>query len=557
MRKTFILLLCGIAVLLAGYAGYRSYKVWKCSHLMGLAHQFLAKNDGRNALLCVQQVLRTDPRNLDATRVMAELTAVGRSPSALSWWSRVVELDPHSLNDRLALAQTAIMARNFEIATNALAGVNQADKNTVAYQNVAGAVAAAAHQPAQAEAYFLEALRLDPQNQSVQLNLAVVRLHDSNDLDQAEARIMLERLALNATNPFLHNQAMRELAVDALQHRQTDKALSLSKQLVQETNATIQDRLLRLDVLLETKSGAFKPTLTAFQREAANNLAGISELATWQMVRTSPQETLAWLRTLSPAMQTNLVVELLVAENCAMVQDWPGLQSSIGRQNWNELEYSRHAFLSLSLRQQGLADSAKAEWELALQAAAVGGPRSLADLLNLAQQFRWQNETEEILWMIINRYPSNLGAVQALSQLLFLEGRTRSLMQLYSQETKLFPSNTGMKNNLAMTALLLDAPEVKPYELAREVYQSSPTNASYASTYAFSLYKQGKNAEALKVMKPLKPSELQEPSIAGYYGLILKATGERAKAKAYLGWTAKAQLLPEENKLFNQANAGL
>jgi len=90
MRKTFTILLCGIAVLLAGYVGYRSYKVWKCSHLMGLAHQFLVKRDGRDALLCVQQVLRSDPHNLDATRMMAQLTAATGSPSALLWWSRVV-----------------------------------------------------------------------------------------------------------------------------------------------------------------------------------------------------------------------------------------------------------------------------------------------------------------------------------------------------------------------------------------------------------------------------------------------------------------------------------
>ncbi|HUA67153.1 MAG TPA: hypothetical protein VMA13_01280 [Candidatus Saccharimonadales bacterium] len=556
MRKTFIILLCSVAVLLAGYAGYRSYKVWKCSHLMGLAHQFLAKKDGRNAMLCVQQVLRTDPRNIDATRIMAELTTASRSPSALLWWSRVVELDPHSLNDRLALAQTAIVAGSYEVATNALAGVNQANKNTVAYQNVAGAVAAAAHQPAQAEAHFLEALQLDPQNQNVQLNLAVMRLQGSNDLDQAEARIMLERISLSATNAFLRSQALRELAVDALRHRQMDKALSLSKQLVQETNSAFQDRLLRLDVLREAKNAAFKPTLTAFQREAANNPAEISELATWQMTRTSPQETLAWLQTLSPIMQTNLVVELLVAENWTMVRDWHGLQSSIEKQNWAELDFLRHAFLSLALRGQGLTDSARAEWELALQTA-NGQEARLAMLLRMTAQWRWQNETEEILWMIVNRYPTNQGAVQALSQLLFSEGRTQSLMQLYNQETKLFPSSLLIKNNLAMTALLLDAQEMKPYDLAREVYQSSPTNASYVSTYAFSLYKQGKNAEALKMMKTLTPGELQNPSIAGYYGLILKAAGDRAKAKAYLDWTAKAHLLPEEKKLFDQAQAGL
>ena len=556
MRKTFIIIFCCIAVLLTGYVVYRSYNVWKCSHLMGLAHQFLAKSDGRNALLCVQQVLRSDPRNLDATRVMAQLTGAARSPSALLWWSRVVDINPHSLDDRLALAQTASSMRDYATATNALGGVDQASRNTVAYHNVAGAVAIAANQTAQAEAQFTEAARLDPQNLSVQLNLAVVRLHGSNYLDQAEARISLQRVISNPTNSFLRCLALRELTVDALRHRQMDEALSLSKQLLQETNSTFRDRLLRLDVLQEAQYAAFRPALTAFQHEAASDAAKISELATWQMANTSPKDALTWLRTLPSNMQTNQAVELLDAECCTALRDWRGLQSSIEKQNWAELEFLRHAFLSRSLHGQELPDSAKAEWERALQAT-NGQKVGLGMLFRLAAQWNWESEGEDILWTIINRYPDEQWAEQILTQALYAGGRTRSLMQLFSLESQRTPSDLSMKNDLAMTALLLNAQELKPYDLAREVYQKSPTNSSSVSTYAFSLYLQDKNAEALKVIKTLTPGQLQDPAVAGYYGLILKATGDRARARAYLDWSSKARLLPEEKKLFDNARAGL
>jgi Flp pilus assembly protein TadD len=129
-------------------------------------------------------------------------------------------------------------------------------------------------------------------------------------------------------------------------------------------------------------------------------------------------------------------------------------------------------------------------------------------------------------------------------------------MQLFNQEVERNPSDTTAKNNLAMTALLLDAEELKPYDLARKVYQQAPTNSSFAATYAFSLYVQGKNAAALKVMQQLKPQDLDTPSIAGYYGLILKATGSDAQASVYLDLTSKARLLPEERKLFARAKAG-
>src|SRR5580698_1974963 len=97
MRRIFIIVFCCIAVLSGGYVGYRSYSVLRNKHLMSLAHEFLAKSDWRNAVLSAQEVLRSDPNNLDAARVMAQLADASRVPTALLWRSRVVELDPHSL----------------------------------------------------------------------------------------------------------------------------------------------------------------------------------------------------------------------------------------------------------------------------------------------------------------------------------------------------------------------------------------------------------------------------------------------------------------------------
>jgi hypothetical protein len=58
-------------------------------------------------------------------------------------------------------------------------------------------------------------------------------------------------------------------------------------------------------------------------------------------------------------------------------------------------------------------------------------------------------------------------------------------------------------------------------------------------------------------MQQFTPQELQNPSIAGYYGLILKANGNKTEAKDYLNRISKAQLMPEEQALFDQAMKGL
>jgi len=466
----------------------------------------------------------------------------------------VVELNPRSLDDRLALAQTAMMFHDYMVATNALEGVDQAGRKTAAYHNIVGAVAAAANQSADAEAQFLEAARLEPTNPVPQLNLAVVRLHSTNEPARAEARATLTRIS--SSSPALRCQALRELVVDAIGSRKTNAALALSRDLVEQTNSAFSDRLLRLDVLKESQNAEFQPALAAFQREAGTNTAKIYELSMWQMARIGPAETLAWLRSLPKNTQTNQPVALLAAECYAMLRDWRGLQVSLEQQNWAELEFVRHAFQTRALRGQDLSAAAKAEWEQALKAA-NGQKGSLIMLLRLAAQWNWQSEGEDLLWTIVNQYPGEKWAFGALNQALFVDGRTRSLMMLYSQALKRSPSDLAMKNNLAMTALLLDAQELKPHELAREVYEKIPTNAAYVSTYAVSLHMQKKDAEALKVIERLKPQELKNPSIAGYYGLILKATGNGAKAKTYLELASKARLLPEEKKLFDRAAGGM
>jgi tetratricopeptide (TPR) repeat protein len=247
-----------------------------------------------------------------------------------------------------------------------------------------------------------------------------------------------------------------------------------------------------------------------------------------------------------------------------MTEDWSGLQNSLKNQNWADWDYARHAYLALSLRKQGLDGASQVEWDLARNLANPDKDRSsptselnLRKLFLLTTTWKWQSESEQILWTVVNQFPDDPSAATLLAQDLILNGRTRSLMELFSIQARRNPSNLAFKNNLAMVAMLLGADEVKSYDLSREVYQKNPTNSDYASTYAFTLYRQGKAAEALTILQRLTPEELQSPAVAGYYGLILKADGDTTKAKAYLDLSLKGRLLPEERKLFQDAAASL
>jgi tetratricopeptide (TPR) repeat protein len=552
MRKLFIFVVCCSAVLLTGYAGYRSYKVWKAHHLMSLGRDFLAKSDRKNAVLSVQEVLASDPRNLEATRAMAQFAEASRAPGAVLWRSRVVELAPHSLPDRLALVQTALTMHDYATATNALEAVDSADKQTAAYRNIAGMVAATTGHPGEAEKQFLEVIRIDPNDVSAQLNLAVVRLHRTNKVELEAARDTLHKLAGNPTNSNLRCMAMRELTLDAMGYGDAAGSLSLSKQLTLETNSEFSDQILRLEVLRELRQPEFRQYLTNCQREATTNQAKTYELARWEMTKVSVQEALSWLQTLPKNAQTNQPATLLIAECYTASKDWKSLHGWLEKQRWAEMEFLRHALMSRALRGEDLAASSKTEWEQALKLANAQ-KQSLVMMLGMAAQWGWLSEGEELLWTMFNRFPDEKWAKRALTKTLFEEGETRSLMQLFEQELKRTPSDLSAKNNLATVALLLNAKELKPFDLAQEVYNQHPDNPSFAATYGFALYLQGKTNEALKIMQKVKAQDLDIPAIAGYYGVILKGAGDRPNAKIFLAKASRSRFLPEERKLFTQA----
>ena len=148
MRKTIIIRLSCVAVLFAGYAGFRTTgsgspatsSAWPTS-------SWPRPTDETCWFVCSRG--SAPIHNLDATRMMAQFSAGTRPPSAVLRWSRVVELNPRSLDDRLAMANGLILG-DYATATNTLAGVIlRAGKPWPSH--VAGDVALAPGQPVFAE----------------------------------------------------------------------------------------------------------------------------------------------------------------------------------------------------------------------------------------------------------------------------------------------------------------------------------------------------------------------------------------------------------------------
>ncbi len=118
---------------------------------------------------------------------------------------------------------------------------------------------------------------------------------------------------------------------------------------------------------------------------------------------------------------------------------------------------------------------------------------------------------------------------------------------------KVDPDDPRIQNNLAQVSLLLNVDVKHARAVAAQLYRKEGSNPAYTSTYAFALYTKGDAKGALKIMNGLSQSELHDPPIAAYYGVVLVATGKAEKAKEYLKLARAAKLLPEESRLVAKA----
>src|SRR5215469_11321656 len=177
LRFFFLLVALLLGILALGYYGYITTRQ---ARLLKQARGYLANSNPTTALLCLRRALGYNPDDLEASRLMAELAERASSPAALLWRSRVVERNPKSTSDRIALAETALIFGDYLSATNALEGISKSGKQTAAFHNAAGNVAVATHHFPEAESHFQEACRLEPTNLAPPMNLAVVRLQGTN-----------------------------------------------------------------------------------------------------------------------------------------------------------------------------------------------------------------------------------------------------------------------------------------------------------------------------------------------------------------------------------------
>src|SRR2546423_6637733 len=248
-------------------------------------------------------------------------------------------------------------------------------------------------------------------------------------------------------------------------------------------------------------------------------------------------------------------VPMAVADVYVQLAEWKQLETLTGKGLWGRFDFLRHAYLSRALREQGKAAAAEREWGAAAKQASEQSD-FLSVLIQTASEWKWENESIELLWSLSKRPEKQKEAFLALYRNYAKTADTQGLYRVLLRLSELDATNLDVQNNRAQVSLLLDVNPTEARRLAADVYNKSPKNPAYITTFAYSLLTQGNAKEAVRIMSTLSAEQMSEPTISAYYGICLAAIGDE-KARSYLDLGKQANLLPEEKALIDKAYTGL
>ena len=503
----------------------------------------------RDANLAARTVLELKPSSAPAGRIMAQLAERVGDRAALDWRRKVAQLEPDSTDDALALARCALQFNDPPTAERALATVNENGKATAAYHAACALLAQVRQQEEKADNEWSEALRLAPEEKGYQLQLGILRVRSADPERHSSGEAILKALRGDDKQRAFATRAL--ISEGVARHENAQHLLELAGDLHAYPDATWSDRFLYLDFLHVLHDPQFSSYLTELEKSAATKPPALAALLSWMSLKNLSLVALDFAKTLPAEILEKWPVPLALAEVRVQLKDWRQLELVTENAQWGRFDFLRHAYLARALRAQDKPAATEHEWAAAMKGASDQS-ESLLLLVRPVSEWGWETETTDVLWGLSKHPEKQKEAFLALYQHYAKTADTQGLYRVLVRLSELDPTNLNVENNLAQVALLLNANPEEARRLAADVYHKLPSNPAYMTTFAYSLLTQGDVKNATRLMSSLTEDQLADPTVSAYYGICLAATKDE-KARPYLDFGKKANLLPEEKALMEKA----
>ena len=530
--------------------GSKLYRGWHETRLLHGAAAMLQEEKFTQATQNAREALQLHPDSLPAFQILAEAAEKQNLEETVFWRAQITRLLPNDPASQLNLASAALRFGQLDIARKALDHVSPADRDTAAFHVVAGWLARAEGNFAEQEEQFAAAVKKEPSNDLYQFNLAALQIHSADPKKSANARATLDRLSKLA--PF-RTGALRALLNDAVEGNDLAAADNFAQQLQMSQQVTFGDYLLCLNFYRKLDEKRFHVLLEKVKPFAVRNPSDLASLMDWMNNNGLAGEVVKWTEKLPADKTASPPVSIAVAEAYTNVKNWSRLKRWTGRGFWGEAEYLRLAYHAIAMRQsRQTAAETEALWRSAEQAADEQPEREL-DLARLASKWNLQKESEQ-LWLQVAKNPRmRRQALDALARLYRANNETGKLYDILQRLHESSPNEPPITADLARLGLNIDQNTKQSQELAKEAYDRAPNDVNCAVTYAFSLYRLGRAAEALEIIRKLPADQLHDPHAAVYVAVLLLDSNQAETAKEYIDAAEDGEIYIEERKLLEDA----
>jgi len=558
-RLAFLIAAFALAIFLAiiffSY-GATVYSGWHERRLLHRAASLLQQERFKEAAQIAQEVVKLHPESLPAFYILAEAAEKQNLEETVWWREQIARLLPKDPDSQLNLASAALRFGQLDVARRALDRISTADRNRAAFHVVAGWLARAEGNFAKQEEQFAAAVKEEPSNHLYQFNLAALQIHSADPKKSAKARATLDQLSKVA--PF-RTGALRALLNDAVARNDLGVADNLAEQLQMSQQVTFGDYLLCLNFYRKLDDKKFRLLLDRVKPFAARNPSDLASLMDWMNNNGFAGEIVKWIDKLPGDEINSPPVSITVAGAYAEANNWSRLKRWTRSGSWGESEYLRLAYQAIATRQSQHAADIEFEtlWRSAEQATDERPEAELA-LARLASKWNLGIESEQLWLRIAKNPPMRREALDALARFYRAKNETRKLYDILQRLHESSPDEPPITADLARLGLNIGQKNTKESrDLAKEAYDRAPNEVNCAVTYAFCLYRLGRNAEGVEIIKKLPADQLHDPHAAVYAALLLIDSNQADAAKEYIDAAGDGKIYAEEKQLLDEARAKL
>jgi outer membrane protein assembly factor BamD (BamD/ComL family) len=547
-----------VGVFLVSY-GSKLYENWRERRLLQKATMLLQQGELSKAAQMAQELARRHPDSLAALSILADTAEKQNLEEAVAWRERIARLLPKDPESQLNFASAALRFGKLDLAREALNRVSPRDREGAAFHIVAGWLARAEGNFAEQEEQFAAAVKKDPKNDLYQFNLAALQIRSKDAEKSKNARDTLERLSSIA--PY-RTGALRALLNDAVERNDLTAADRFAQQLQMSPEVTFGDYLLCLNFYRKLDEKKFRQLLDRVKPFAARNASDLALLIQWMNQNGLAGDVVKWVEKLSPARLSSPPASVAIADAYATVKNWSRLKRWTRTGNWGDAEYLRLAYGAIAERhvRSGTGSRTNSAFETLWQSAdelSRSEPERELTLARLATKWQLASQAEE-LWVRVEENPTmRREGLDNLRQLYRAKDETPKLHEVLQRLHESSPNEAPITADLARLGLNLGENTERSHQLAKEAYDRAPNEANCAVTYALSLHRLGRNAEALAIVQSLPPDQLYDPHAAVYVALVLVEGSELEGAKDHIAAAEKGKLYPEEKKVLEEAKTKL